>query len=142
MREWLHPGTELEDRPWRAQPLPPSDSEWAYVPVRRLAAYVEASIRHGLQWVVFEPGGDQLWAAVRQQVEEFLTALWHEGRLCGETADEAFFVRCDSTTMTQDDLDSGRLVALVGMAVLRPAEFVVIRIGQWTADVDRDPDDD
>ena len=142
MREWLHPGVELEERRWRPQPLTPHDPEWAYLPVRRVVAYVEASIRHGLQWVVFEPGGEPLWAAVREQVEQFLLALWREGRLTGDKAEDAFFVRCDRTTMTQDDVDNGRLVVLVGMAPLRPAEFVVIRIGQWTADVDRDPDDD
>jgi phage tail sheath protein FI len=133
MREWQHPGVHLEDLPWRPTPITPADDRWTYVPPRRTAAYVESSIRHGLQWVVFEPNAEPLWAEVRQQVADFLRALWHEGRLEGATPDEAFFVRCDRTTMTQDDLDNGRLVVVVGMAALKPSEFVIVRIGMWTA---------
>ena len=104
---------------------------WQQVTPRRLPAYVEHSIAHGLQWVVFEPNDESLWTKVREQVEDFLQTLWRDGRLVGTRPEEAFFVRCDRTTMTQDDLDNGRLVVLVGIAPVRPAEFVIIRIGQW-----------
>jgi len=109
-------------RIWSAQTLDPG-SEWNYVNVRRLLIFLERSIDQGLQWVAFEPNGEPLWAAVRATVSDFLA-----------TRDEPFFVRCDRTTMTQDDLDNGRLVCVVGVAPLRPAEYVIIRIGQWTAD--------
>jgi Bacteriophage tail sheath protein len=111
-----------------------ADPEWKYVSVRRYLIYLEHSIDQGTQWAVFEPNGEQLWAAVRSSVEDFLFDEFRRGALLGTTPDEAFFVRCDRTTMTQDDLDNGRLVCLVGVAVVKPAEFVIFRIGQWTAD--------
>lgn len=114
------------------------DPSWKYVNIRRLFAYVERSIDLGLQWVVFEPNDEQLWAQVRRQVEDFLAELWRCGRLVGDKPEQAFFVRCDRTTMTQDDIDNGRLVTLVGVAALKPAEFVIFRIGQWTAVSDDD----
>ncbi len=115
-----------------------SDPEWRYVNVRRLFIYLEHSIDRGTQWAVFEPNGERLWTSVRRAVEDFLLTQWRSGALAGQTPDEAFFVRCDRTTMSQNDLDNGRLVVLVGVAPLRPAEFVVLRIGQWTADGDPD----
>ena len=84
--------------------------------------------------MVFEPNGEELWAGVRGRIGDLLLKKWRSGALPGRKPEEAFFVRCDRTTMTQDDLDSGRLVCLVGVALLRPAEFVIFRIGQWTAD--------
>jgi hypothetical protein len=84
--------------------------------------------------VVFEPNNEALWARFRQSVTAFLLDLWRSGVLVGATPDKAFFVRCDRTTMTQNDLDNGRMVCLVGIAPLRPAEFVIFRIGQKTAD--------
>jgi len=120
-------------RLWSAVTLDP-DPEWKYVSVRRLVIYLEKSIDKGLQWVVLERGGEPLWAAVRAAVGEFLTTQWRAGGLKGATPEEAFFVRCDRTTMTQDDLDNGRLVCLIGVAPVRPAEFVIFRIGQWTSD--------
>ena len=105
-----------------------SDPEWKYVNVRRLLLYIERSIEGGLKWAVFEPNGVALWEAVRRTIEAFLLNLWRSGGLLGQTADEAFFVRCDRTTMTQDDIDNGRLIAVVGVAPVRPAEFVIIRI--------------
>jgi phage tail sheath protein FI len=104
------------------------------VNVRRLLIYLEHSIDKGTQWAVFEPNGDLLWANVRRAIEDFLFNEWRNGALLGSKADEAFFVRCDRTTMTQNDLDNGRLVSLVGVAPVKPAEFVIFRIGQWTAD--------
>ena len=138
--EWLHPTDYVEGLPHRPTPIRADDEVWKYVPIRRLAAYIEQSIDHGLQWVVFEPNNEPLWVRVREQVEEFLTTLWRDGRLVGTKAEEAFFVRCDRTTMTQNDIDNGRLVVLVGIAPARPAEFVVFRIGQWALGSD-DPDD-
>ena len=108
--------------------------EWKYVNIRRYFIYLEQSIDQGTQWVVFEPNGEKLWATVRQTIENFLFNEWKSGALQGDKPDKAYFVKCDRTTMAQDDLDSGRLVCLIGVAPLRPAEFVIFRIGQWTAD--------
>jgi uncharacterized protein len=113
---------------------PRSDPEWKYVNLRRYFAYLERSIDKGTQWAVFEPNGDQLWANVRRTVEDFLLNEWQNGALLGDKPDKAFFVKCDRSTMSQNDLDNGRLICLIGVAPLRPAEFVIFRIGQWTAD--------
>ncbi|MEJ2509749.1 MAG: phage tail sheath subtilisin-like domain-containing protein [Gammaproteobacteria bacterium] len=110
------------------------DPEWKYVNVRRYFLYLEKSIDRSTQWVVFEPNGEQLWANIRTSVEDFLYNEWRNGHLLGTTPKEAYFVRCDRSTMTQNDLDNGRLVCEVGVAPLRPAEFVIFRIGQKTAD--------
>jgi uncharacterized protein len=120
-------------RLWGARTLS-SDPEWKYVNLRRYFAYLERSIDKGTQWAVFEPNGEQLWANVRRTVEDFLLNEWQNGALLGEKPDKAFFVKCDRSTMSQNDLDNGRLICLIGVAPLRPAEFVVFRIGQWTAD--------
>jgi len=111
-----------------------SDAEWKYVSVRRLLSFLEHSIEQGTEWVVFEPNNERLWERVRRTIDDFLLMQWRTGALLGTKAEAAYFVRCDRTTMTQDDLDNGRLVCLVGVAVIRPAEFVVFRIGRWTAD--------
>jgi uncharacterized protein len=120
-------------RVWGARTLS-SDPVWKYVNLRRLLTYLERSIYRGLQWTVFEPNGEPLWAAVRSSIERFLADVWRSGALAGATAKEAFFIRCDRTTMTQDDLDIGRLIAEIGVAPVRPAEFVIVRIGWQTAD--------
>jgi phage tail sheath protein FI len=120
-------------RPWGARTIA-SDPEWKYVNLRRYIAYLEHSIDKGTQWAVFEPNGDQLWANVRRTVSDFLLNEWQTGALLGDKPEKAYFVRCDRSTMTQDDLDNGRLVCLIGVAPLRPAEYVIFRIGQWTAD--------
>lgn len=109
-----------------------SDEAWKYVPVRRTFIFLEESIEEGTQWVVFEPNGEALWARVRRTITGFLRTQWLSGILAGVTQDEAFFVRCDRSTMTEDDIANGRLIVLVGVAPLRPAEFVIIRIGQKT----------
>jgi hypothetical protein len=114
-----------------------SDPEWTYLNVRRYFAYLERSIELGTQWVVFESNGEALWANVRSTIDSFLYNEWNSGRLMGTKPDEAYFVRCDRTTMTQNDIDNGRLICLIGVAPLRPAEFVIFRIGQWTADSNR-----
>lgn len=120
-------------RLWGARTIS-SDGEWKYVNVRRYFAYLERSIDRGTQWAVFEPNGEQLWANVRRTVEDFLLNEWQNGALLGDKPEKAFFVRCDRSTMSQNDLDNGRLICLIGVAPLKPAEFVVFRIGQWTAD--------
>lgn len=111
-----------------------SDPEWKYVNVRRYFLYLERSIEKGSQWAVFEPNGERLWANLVTTVESFLFNEWKNGRLLGAQPAAAYFVRCDRTTMSQNDLDNGRLVCEVGVAALTPAEFVVFRIGQKTAD--------
>jgi uncharacterized protein len=122
----------LGERVWGARTLS-SDTNWKYINVRRLFIYVEKSIFNGTQWVVFEPNNDQLWALVRQSISAFLTTFWQTGALAGTTPDQAFFVQCDRTTMTQDDLDSGRLICIIGLAPVYPAEFVIFRFEQMTA---------
>lgn len=120
-------------RVWGARTMS-SDGEWKYVNVRRLFIYVEESVDEGTQWVVFEPNDEPTWAKVRRSVGNFLTRVWHSGALMGATAEEAFFVKCDRSTMTQDDIDNGRLICYIGIAPVKPAEFVIFRISQKTAD--------
>ncbi len=121
------------NRLWGARTMT-SDSEWKYVNLRRYFAFLEHSIDRGTQWAVFEPNGERLWASVRGTIEDFLLDQWQNGALLGDKPEKAYFVRCDRSTMTQNDLDNGRLVCQIGVAPLRPAEFVIFRIGQWTAD--------
>ena len=113
-----------------------SDTDWKYVNVRRLLIFIEASVDLGLQWVVFEPNAEPLWARVRRSITNFLNQVWRNGALEGTKPEEAFFVKCDRTTMTQTDIDQGRLICLVGVAPVKPAEFVIVRIGLWTAHAD------
>jgi phage tail sheath protein FI len=108
------------------------DPDWKYVNVRRLFIFVEESIEEATQWVVFEPNDEPLWARVRRSVSDFLTRLWMDGMLQGKVREEAYFVRCDRSTMTQADIDNGKLIMLIGIAPVKPAEFVIFRIGQWT----------
>ncbi len=108
------------------------DSLWKYINVRRLFIYLEESIEKGTQWVVFEPNNERLWGRVRASITEFLTRLWRDGALMGTKPEEAFFVKCDRTTMTQDDIDNGKLICIIGVAPVRPAEFVIFRIAQWS----------
>jgi uncharacterized protein len=119
-------------RVWGARTLS-SDPQWHYINVRRYFLYLEHSLANSTSWVVFEPNGPALWAAVATSVSDFLYNEWTNGRLYGARPTDAFFVRCDTTTMTQADLDNGRLVCIIGVAPLEPAEFVIFRIGQWTA---------
>jgi len=121
------------NRVWGARTMS-SDPEWKYVNVRRLFIYLEHSIDKGTQWAVFEPNNERLWANIRSTIEDFLLVQWKSGALMGTKPEEAFFVRCDRTTMTQNDLDNGRLICLIGVAPTYPAEFVIFRIGQWTAE--------
>ena len=120
-------------RVWGARTIS-SDPEWKYVNLRRYFAYLERSIEVGTQWVVFENNHEPLWAKVRRTIEDFLFNEWKSGHLMGEKPEKAYFVRCDRSTMTQNDIDNGRLICLIGVSPVRPAEFVIFRIGQWTAD--------
>jgi len=121
------------NRVWGARTLS-SDPEWLYVNVRRLFIFLEHSIDLSTQWAVFEPNGEALWRNITRTVEDFLNVQWRNGALLGATPEEAYFVRCDRSTMTQNDLDNGRLICLIGVAPVKPAEFVIFRIGQFTAD--------
>jgi phage tail sheath protein FI len=104
------------------------DHEWKYVNVRRLLLFLEHSIDEGLQWAVFELNDENLWARIRLEVSSFLHTAWRAGAFLGSKPEDAYFVTCDATTMTQDDIDNGRLIVLVGVAPVRPAEFVIFRI--------------
>ena len=108
-----------------------SDTEWMYVNVRRLFIFLEASLDQGTQWAVFEPNDQILWGRLIQSVSNFLTTVWRQGGLMGATADQAFYVKCGNDTMSTDDIENGRLILEIGVAPVFPAEFVIIRIGQW-----------
>jgi phage tail sheath protein FI len=111
-----------------------SDPEWKYINVRRLFIYVEESIDKGTQWVVFEPNNQQLWGRVKQSVTNFLVTVWRDGALMGTAADQAFFVDIGYSTMTQADIDNGKLICMIGIAPTKPAEFVIFRIFQKTSE--------
>jgi uncharacterized protein len=121
-------------RVWGARTMS-SDAEWKYINVRRLFIFIEESIEQGTQYVVFEPNDEPTWAAVRRSITAFLTSVWRSGGLMGNTQEEAFFVRCDRTTMTQDDIDNGRLICQIGIAPSKPAEFVIFRFSQKTLEL-------
>ena len=121
------------NRVWGARVLT-SDDAWKYVPVRRLFIMIEESIDEATQWVVFEPNDERLWSRVRQSIERFLFTQWRLGALFGATADEAFYVVCDRSTMSQDAIDNGQLICEIGIAPVKPAEFVIFRIQQKTLD--------
>jgi phage tail sheath protein FI len=123
-------------RIWGARTLT-SNALWKYVSVRRLFIFLERSIYEGTQWVVFEPNDPRLWARVVDTIRIFLRGQWRLGALFGRTEDQAFFVTCDETTMTKDDILNGRLICEIGIAPVRPAEFVVFRIFQNTAEAQR-----
>lgn len=120
------------NRVWGARTMT-SDPEWMYVNVRRFFIFLEHSIDKATQWAVFEPNGEALWRNITRTVSDFLEVQWRNGALLGKSPEDAFFVLCDRSTMTQNDLDNGRLICLVGVAAIKPAEFVIFRIGQWTA---------
>ena len=108
------------------------DSLWKYVNIRRLFIFLEESIDEGTQWVVFEPDNQKLWARVKQSITQFLTEVWKDGALMGSKAEQAFFVNCDLTTMTRDDIANGRLIIVIGVAPVKPAEFIIFRVAHWS----------
>ncbi|HRA90025.1 MAG TPA: phage tail sheath C-terminal domain-containing protein, partial [Planctomycetaceae bacterium] len=122
------------NRVWGARTIS-SNSNFRYINVRRIFNFIERSIDEGTQFVVFEPNDETLWATVRQTIGNFLNTQWRAGMLEGKTADEAYFVACDrGATMSQDDIENGRLICQVGIAPVYPAEFVIFRIQKYTAD--------
>lgn len=125
-------------RVWGARTLS-SNAEWKYVNVRRLCIFMERSITMSTQWAVFEPNNEQLWRNIREVVENFLMTLWRGGALARGKPADAYFVRCDRTTMTQSDIDNGHLICLIGVAPTKPAEFVIFRISQLSSDARNTP---
>ena len=118
-------------RIWGARTLS-SEAEWRYLNVRRLFNYLEESIMAGTQWVVFEPNDDALWARIRRTISAFLVNEWRKGSLFGLTPDEAFFVKCDRETNPAEGIDAGQVVCEIGVAPVKPAEFVIFRLAQFS----------
>ena len=116
---------------WGARTLS-ADAEWKYVNVRRLFLFLEETIDEGTQWVVFEPNTPKLWGSVSRNITAFLTGVWRDGALAGTSAAEAFFVKVDAENNPPSVVDAGRLIIEVGVAPVKPAEFVIIRISQKT----------
>lgn len=111
-----------------------SNPSWKYINIRRLFIFIEESIKANTNWAVFEPNNEVLWVRVKRTIDVFLTGLWRSGYLAGSAAGEAFFVNIGRNTMSQDDIDNGRLVCVIGVAPVKPAEFVIFRISQKTSD--------
>lgn len=120
-------------RVWGARTLAASASEWRYINVRRLFNMIEESIAQSTSWVVFEPNDTSLWKSIRRDVTAFLMLLWRQGALMGTTPQQAFFVKCDEETNPPEEVDAGRVIILIGIAPVKPAEFVIFRIGQTVA---------
>ncbi|MFC5702291.1 phage tail sheath family protein [Cohnella faecalis] len=118
-------------RVWGARTVS-SNPLWKYINVRRLFIFLEESIKTGTNWVVFEPNNEQLWARVQRTIDAFLTRVWRDGALMGTSAAEGFYIDIGRSTMTQDDIDNGRLICVIGVAPVKPAEFVIFRITQKT----------
>lgn len=122
-------------RVWGARTIS-SNGLWKYLNVRRLFIYVEESIKANTNWVVFEPNSETLWGRVTRTISSFLATCWRDGALAGSSPDQAFFVECGPTTMTADDVDNGRLICKIGIAPVKPAEFVIFQITQKTANAE------
>jgi len=118
-------------RVWGARTLAAEASEWRYLNVRRLTIALEQAIGNGTRWMVFEPNDYTLWRSIRRDIGAFLTRVWRDGALLGRTPEEAFFVKCDEETNPADVRDAGMVVAHIGIAVVKPAEFVVFKLSQW-----------
>jgi hypothetical protein len=118
-------------RVWGARTLS-SDPAWRYLNIRRLFNYLEESILNGTQWVVFEPNDHALWAKMRRTISAFLVNEWRKGSLFGLTPDEAFYVQCDDETNPAESIDAGMVVCEIGVAPVKPAEFVIFRLSQYS----------
>jgi phage tail sheath protein FI len=118
-------------RIWGARTLS-SDPEWRYLNVRRLFNYLEKSILNGTDWAVFEPNDWMLWSALRRNISSFLTLSWRAGALFGLTPDQAFYVKCDEETNPQEAIDAGQVTCEIGVAPVKPAEFVIFRLSQYS----------
>lgn len=123
-------------RVWGARTLALTDPSWRYINVRRLFSYVEASIERSTQWIVFEPNDQILWAKVRRDITAFLRTVWLSGALFGTTPEQAFYVKCDAETNPPELRDLGQMVCEIGMAPVKPAEFVIFRFSQWADQVE------
>jgi phage tail sheath protein FI len=116
---------------WGARTVDDASSEWRYLNVRRLFIMIEQSIARSTRWIVFEPNDRTLWKSIRRDIGAFLTHLWRDGALMGRTPAEAFFCQCDEETNPPDVIDLGMVVTMVGIAPVKPAEFIVFRLHQW-----------
>jgi uncharacterized protein len=123
-------------RVWGARTIADGSSEWRYLNVRRLFNMIEESIATSTRWIVFEPNDRTLWKSIRRDISAFLTRLWRDGALMGRTPQEAFFVKCDEETNPTDVIDAGTVVTLVGIAPVKPAEFIVFRISQYAGGIE------
>ena len=123
-------------RVWGARTVSAEASEWRYLNVRRLFNMIEESIARGTRWVVFEPNDRPLWQDIKRDVGAFLRVVWRDGALMGRTANEAFFVQCDEETNPPESIDQGRVVIRIGIAPVKPAEFIIFRIGQYAGGVE------
>jgi phage tail sheath protein FI len=118
-------------RVWGARTLS-SDPAWRYLNIRRLFNYLEESILSGTQWAVFEPNDMALWAKIRRTISAFLVMEWRKGALFGSTPGEAFYVKCDAETNTMESIDAGQVICEIGIAPVKPAEFVIFRLSQYS----------
>ena len=123
-------------RVWGARTIAAEASEWRYLNVRRLFNMIKESVQQGTSWVVFEPNDRPLWRDIKRDVSAFLRTLWRDGALMGRTAEEAFFVQCDEETNPPESIDQGRVIIQIGIAPVKPAEFIVFRIGQHSGGVE------
>src|SRR5258708_3358080 len=117
---------------WGARTLAEESSEWRYLNVRRLVIMIEESIKQATRWVVFEPNDPSLWKTIRSEISGFLMNVYRDGALMGATADEAFFVKCDSETNPQESIDMGQVITVIGIAPVKPAAFIIFKIGQYS----------
>lgn len=129
--EFLYPGVFVEEVSTGSHPIPGVSTSTHGV--KSYVNYLEQSIDRGIQWVAFEPNDERLWAKLRACIEDFLFSEWRNGKLVGSTPQEAFFVRCDRTTMTQLDIDNGKVICMIGVATVKPAEFEIIKVIKNTA---------
>ncbi len=120
-------------RVWGARTIT-SNANWKYINVRRLFIFIEETIKANTNWVIFEPNDEILWVRVKRTISDFLTGMWRNGALAGTSSDEAFFVNIGRSTMTQDDIVNGRMICVIGVAPIKPAEFVIFRITQKTGE--------
>jgi len=123
-------------RVWGARTVDDAASEWRYLNVRRLFNMIKESIAEGTNWIVFEPNDPTLWKSIRRDINAFLTRIWRDGALMGRTPGEAFFVKCDEETNPQEEIDAGRVITLIGIAPVKPAEFIIFKIAQTAAGAD------
>ena len=118
-------------RVWGARTVAPASSEFRYLSVRRLFCMIEESIAESMRWVIFEPNAIPLWKSIERDVTAFLIRIWRDGALMGATPQEAFFVRCNAETNPQENIDAGIVTTMIGIAPVKPAEFVIFRISQY-----------